>query len=287
MSFIRLSAGHASAVVAPDIGGSLLSFRCRDTEILRNADDDAVARSGPLGSALFPMVPWVSRIKNGRFSFGGRTAKLPLAPDLSPHSLHGLGWQNEWEVVSHQEAALRLAQSFSPPDWPWRASAEMTVSIEPGVLLIDLSLRNDDESPMPAALGFHPCFPRTPETRLELDAAGVWLMDGAGFPHEHAAAGWDRENALNGSAKLDALFTGWGQPARIVQRDHVAVLTASGPAKFLIVYAPPSGDFLCVEPATTMTDAVNRPEAADVTGLIALAPEETLTLAMRLEIETR
>ncbi|CCD01316.1 protein of unknown function (plasmid) [Azospirillum baldaniorum] len=48
---------------------------------------------------------------------------------------------------------------------------------------------------------------------------------------------------------------------------------------------PPGEDYLCVEPVSHMTDAVNHPEQPD-TGLRRLEPGEELSGTMRLRLET-
>jgi aldose 1-epimerase len=288
VTFIRLAAGSASAVVAPEIGGSLLSFQCNNVHILRKVDELALMAAGPLGAACFPMTPWVSRIKNGRFAFAGRNAKLPPAIDMSPHSLHGLGWQRSWSVAEREEGHVLLEQDYEPPDWPWRARTRMRVRIEDAALEIALSLTNLDDTPMPGGLGLHPYFPREADTQVRADVAGVWYMDEAGFPaaHHPRLPGWNPSDTTGfRGASVDNVFTGWNRRAVIEQHDLRTVLIAIGAADFLIVYAPPEGTFVCVEPASSMTDAVNRPEPPAVTGLRDIAPGDALTLTMRLDVE--
>ena len=46
--------------------------------------------------ASFPLVPFVNRIRGGRFTFRGREVRL--APNMAgdPSPLHGQGWLNPW-----------------------------------------------------------------------------------------------------------------------------------------------------------------------------------------------
>ena len=47
-----------------------------------------------LDAASFPLVPYVNRIRGGRFTFRGREVRL--APNMAgdPSPLHGQGWLN-------------------------------------------------------------------------------------------------------------------------------------------------------------------------------------------------
>ena len=48
--------------------------------------------------ASFPLVPYVNRIRGGRFTFRGREVRL--APNMAgdPSPLHGQGWLSPWQV---------------------------------------------------------------------------------------------------------------------------------------------------------------------------------------------
>jgi aldose 1-epimerase len=250
----------------------------------------ALSAIGALAASCFPMIPWVSRITHGRFDFAGRSAQLPPAPDGSQHALHGFGWRSAWDVTAQDATSLTLTQTYAPPGWPWRAHATFTMALAPHALRLDLALTNLDDAPMPGGLGFHPYFPRAQDTQLIADLGGVWEMNRGGFPARPAAAldawNWRDPDGFAG-ATLDNVFTGFRGPARLytLSTGRRLAITASEDCDHLIVYAPPGADFCCVEPVTSMTDAVNRPEPADVTGLRTIAPGATLAVWMQIDVE--
>ena len=51
------------------------------------------------------MLPFCSRIHNGRFRYGDRD--VSLAPNFppEPHAIHGFGWQGLWRL-SHKRLRL-------------------------------------------------------------------------------------------------------------------------------------------------------------------------------------
>ena len=51
-----------------------------------------------LEASSFPLVPYVNRIRGGRFTFRGREVRL--APNMAgdPSPLHGQGWLDPWQV---------------------------------------------------------------------------------------------------------------------------------------------------------------------------------------------
>src|ERR1700712_980880 len=96
----------------------MAGFGPRDTPILRAPDPAALASSGP--AAVYPLVPYSNRVGYCKFSWQGHDyTTLPNFGD-SPHSVHGVGWQRPWEIVS--SSALELVIRLRHPgdaDWPF------------------------------------------------------------------------------------------------------------------------------------------------------------------------
>ena len=98
---LTLSGGDLLLVLSPGLGGAIRDFSFvgggGHIPLLRpaRAGADAV-----LDMASFPLVPFVNRIRGGRFSFRGRDVVLApnMTGDFSP--LHGQGWLGAWTVES-------------------------------------------------------------------------------------------------------------------------------------------------------------------------------------------
>ena len=95
---VELEAGKLRLELSPALGGSIQAFTLAHQgaawPILRNA----VSSRNVLDASSFPLVPFVNRIRGGRFGFRGREIVLSpnMADDISP--LHGQGWLNPWAV---------------------------------------------------------------------------------------------------------------------------------------------------------------------------------------------
>src|SRR3569833_2612280 len=97
MPEVSLSAGNLILQLSPSIGGAISGF-----EWIGAGGSRSRLRKchTPLETALdaccFPLVPYVNRIRGGRFSFRGREVVLQpyMAGDPSP--LLGQGWLNPW-----------------------------------------------------------------------------------------------------------------------------------------------------------------------------------------------
>ena len=176
--------------------------------------------------------------------------------------------------------------------WPWAYRATQRFTLAPTSLSIALTLRNESAASMPAGLGWHPYFPRTPRTTITAEVQAIWLTDDEIMPTtlappRPAAADPSRGVAVDAVA-LDNCFVGWRRRALIEwpESGMRLVMAAEPPLDFLVVYTPAGRAFFCVEPVSHVTDAVNLAAAGRTdTGFRILEPGETLRTAVTLTPE--
>src|SRR6059058_4388740 len=158
-ALVQVSAGSLSLSLNPSIGGSICGFdwtdKHRSARILRGCNRNG---QNVLEASSFPLVPFVNRIKGGRFTFRGRTVRLQpnMAGDPSP--LHGQGWLSAWTVEHASEAAAALSFRHDAGEWPWEYEARQEFALDDGGLSVMLSCRNLSAEAMPCGLGQHPYF---------------------------------------------------------------------------------------------------------------------------------
>jgi aldose 1-epimerase len=276
---IELSSGDWQAELRPEAGGMITALRHRGIDVLRPMPPGT---DEPLESACFALAPYCNRIRDGRFSFGGR--EIALTPNFlpEPHTLHGLSWQRPWAVESQVESKCVLVDDYvGSADWPWAYRAQQRIRLGPKGCAVTLVLTNRSAEPMPAGLGLHPYFRRRPETEMRFEADHVLLSGadplptGISAPAEHfgnwtAGAGMPAET-------VDHCFVGWTGSA--VLRDELGTISLSADgAPHVHLYAPADGSALCLEPVTHTPDAPNR--APDE--MIILPPGCSASLTMRI-----
>jgi aldose 1-epimerase len=87
---------------------------------------------------------------------------------------------------------------------------------------------------------------------------------------------------------LDNAFVGWDGQAVVTwpERRVRLRLAASALLGTLVVYSPPGQSFFCAEPVSHITDAFNLAAAGQAdTGMLTLAPGETVRVTLRLAAE--
>ncbi len=292
---VRLRSGRFDLGVAPDVGSSIAQYTFDpggdEIHLLRPASHAALDDKVPTDTACFPLVPFSNRIAHAHLAFRGRA--IDLAPNFppEPHAIHGHGWQSPWEVADRSEGALRTVYEHEADEWPWTYRAEQTYTLSERSLTIDISVTNLASEPMPAGVGLHPYFPRTPGTRVRTSAEAVWLSDDESLPTERVEVPdeWRLENLDPNGVALDHNFSGWSHSARIEwgDRDTALVLSADEPLDHLVVFTPPGENFLCVEPVSNTLDAFNLIDRGrtDVGGTV-LDPGATLSGRVTFAPET-
>jgi aldose 1-epimerase len=282
---IVLAAGDWAATLRPDLGGAVASLTWRGRDILRPTPAEA---TDPLDTACFPLVPYANRIAGGRFAFGGREAALEVLPRFAPNALHGDGWRAPWRVLRSGADGVELVFEHAAGGWPWTYEARQVFSLSQAGMTVGLSIRNLDSAPMPAGLGLHPYFPAGPDSRLTVEAIGVWTVDETLIPTRLAPPAaiqdWAHGPSLGEAAAVDHCYAGWTGPARLSQGDLTVLVSASPEAGWLHVFTPAGAGYACLEPVTHRPDAVNAPDG-EVSGLVALAPGESLAMSMTIGLD--
>jgi aldose 1-epimerase len=286
---IALLAGPLRLELSPSIGGSISAF-----EWLGEGSPSAILRrcnSPPesvLDAASFPLVPYVNRIRGGRFTFRGREFRLSpnMAGDPSP--LHGQGWLGAWAVEQADQRTAALSFRHRAGEWPWDYAARQEFALDAAGLSIRLSCRNESAEPMPCGLGQHPYFNCTPQTRIDTGVSHAWTIDQHVLPVERvpATGRFDLRDRQVCGQDLDHGFGGWSGTARIADPAWpFAVALSSGNAGFFQLYSPSEGGIFVAEPVTHANAALNAPEADwPALGLRVIAPGEEMALDMRIDV---
>jgi aldose 1-epimerase len=295
MEPITLRSGPLGLALAPAVGGAIVRFWSdapgAPVELLRPTSELALRQGDPGVTASYPLVPWSNRIRDGRFTFGGRTITLAPNRPNERHPLHGHGFLAPWTVLDRAPSTATLEYRHAPDAWPWAYRARQGLRLTPTELELTLALTNEGDAPMPAGLGWHPYIPRTPETTLTARISEIWLTDPEILPVSCVAPSPDRDPrrglAVDRTA-LDNVFVGWDGHAVVTwpERGARLRLAASEPLRTLVVYTPPRQPFFCAEPVSHVTDAFNRAAAGHGdTGMLTLAPGESVRATFTLAPE--
>ena len=282
---LSLTNGPLVFDLTPEFGGSVRAFTASGINILRPSGAMTSERWDTRESAAFPMLPFIGRITNGRFTVGDKSVQLPANMAPEPHAIHGFGWQRAWTVLNATTSQAILEHTYHEADWPWPYRAQQIFKLTKHGLTVTLSVQNQGETPMPAGLGWHPYFP-SHATRLQAPVTQSWT--GLNQLPERTALTSHTDLRLARpvhSLDLDTAFDCKQSPISIETDQHTLTLTSDPIFSKLTVYHPDDADFFCVEPISHAPDAINMTLPDEETGLVWLGPGETLRGDISLHVK--
>jgi len=248
--------------LAPELGASLVNWEVMATgqALLRHSDPAALASRTPRQLGCYPLAPWSNRIAEG--GFARPEGWLPLAPNTAhdPYPIHGTAWQQAWQVDHHSARRARLMLHSKVP---FTYRAVLDVHLHDGCLRLDLHVTHLDEAATWYGLGFHPYFPRYPDTRLRATARHVWLAEEGQLPSYQAQIPQDwtfDAPAPLPTTVVDHAFGGWPGHCVIEQPSagYQLECSASGTEHFLL-FCPQGKPFFCFEPVSHPINAHHLP----------------------------
>ena len=301
-------AGTCRAEVWPFLGFNCLRWQVRNPDgtwgdILYTAPDWE-ANPVPTRSGHPVLFPFPNRLRDGRFTFEGKTYQLPLNEATGKHAIHGFTPRNPWRVVGTAAGAdsasitgqFKLSQDLPAARefWPADFSLTLTYQLTRDRIRVEAVVENPDTGPLPWGLGYHPyfCIPTAPgasadEMVLEGRTEAVWEADG-GLPtgqQQPVPAGLDfRTPRLIGTTVLDTLYTAAErfpsnelQPRAVLSHRMAPgrLTVACSPGfRYTLLFIPPHRKAVAIEPYTCASDAPNLAARGIDSGWQVLSPGE-------------
>lgn len=256
---VILEAGPLAVGLAPQSGGAVARFTCNGADLLRPMTAEAIASGKGSNAALYPLVPYSNRIRDGRLAFGSEVIQLARNWPGINHPMHGDGWAHAWQVVRSDARSAEIVYQHERADghggWPFRYRARQHYRLDETSFSIRISLENLEDRVVPAGIGLHPFFVREPDCTLTCRTAFVWRTDIEVLPIEciPVPSEWDFSQGRSpDSVFLDNCFDGWdghasiAWPSRKVRLD----LEALEPFRHAVIYTPAGQRFFCIEPVS-------------------------------------
>lgn len=272
-------------MLLPAAGGSIARFRAGGRDVLRPADDAALAEGLARRLGSFPLVPFSNRIADGGFMWRGVAHRLRLNFPGEPHAVHGEGFLARWSVAGHDDShAILIHDHDATGDgaWPFAYRATQRFDWWPGKLAVTLAIENRAAMPAPAGLGLHPYFALGDGATLTVQAERLWQRDDRKLPTTAGpvppALNLDRGGNFP-SLGLDHCLSGWDGRAVLDWPDRGLSLEMTADPVFahVMVASPLSAVHGAVEPVTHVPDPfaveIREPGAS---GMATLAPGEVL-----------
>ena len=284
VAVIRLAdaAKGVEVAVVPSLGNRASAMTVHGKNILYfPVSDLSELKKKPNLSGVPFLAPWANRLSEESFWANGKkyNFNMTLGNVRGPVPIHGLlansGLWEVMEVAADGKSAhvTSRLQFWKHPElmaqWPFAHEYEMTYRLAEGELEVKLTVKNLSAETMPIALGFHPYYriPDVPRDRwiARIPARKIAITDSRLVATgEFKEFDLPRPTPLLGHP-LDTGFTDLERDAQgrahfSVEAEGKEVETIYGPKyPVAVIYSPPGDavDFICFEPMTGITNALN------------------------------
>ncbi|MDA8358722.1 MAG: aldose 1-epimerase family protein [Actinomycetota bacterium] len=254
--------GHGSQeVVVTEVGATLRSYRVGEHEVIDGFGPEQWSHSGR-GQVL---APWPNRLGDGRYEFGGRSAKAALDEPERGNAIHGLVRWLPWRLEAHAQNVVAVACRVYPtPGYPFRLDLRIEYRLGRDGLTITTTAGNPGDATLPFGLGFHPYLTvgseRIDTVSLALPASRRLVLDSRALPtgEVQPVAGTEYDFSAGrviGPTRLDTAFTGLARPDGGVA---TATLRAPGAGRSVSLWADENFKYLMCYTGDTLDDEAER-----------------------------
>jgi aldose 1-epimerase len=195
-----------------EVGGGVRAYEVAGRPVLDGYAVDQMCGSGR-GATL---APWPNRLRDGRYTFQGRTQQLALSEPARSNAIHGLVRWLPWLLVDQSESSVTVEVTLLPQTgYPYGLRVTNAYTLDANGLTLATTAANIGPDPLPYGVGFHPYLtlgaPTVDEAVLTLPATTWIAVDERSLPSGTApveGTEYDfRTPRRIGGAVLDTAFT--------------------------------------------------------------------------------
>lgn len=292
---ITLSNDFLEVGIVPECGASLAFFRTKGAklfDVMRPASSTAIQKRDANGMAMFPMLPYTHRIKDGKFTYWGITRLVPPNHSNFKDPIHGDGWKAKWKVEESTPSMLRLSMMHGKEEkgYPFSYTAQIIYTLKDKTLDVAIQLTNTSVLPMPCGMGLHPFFPKTPNVTLTFETKNVWYHENDPIDRPyHTPEEWSFKQPKElKDATFDTCFGGFDGQAHIQWPKFGMGVTMKADENFghIVLYTPYHKNFFALEPTTMANNAFNLASEGIVgTGIKSIGPGESIDGVLSFTVE--
>jgi aldose 1-epimerase len=145
------AAGYRAVVTESGAALRVLSYGERALVDGFGADEMSSGGRGQL------LMPWPNRIRDGRYSFGGRDLQLALTEPKRSNASHGLARWAAWTLEEHTDNSVSLVyRVMAQTGYPWAVDLHVLYDLSADGLTVTQTATNLSGDPAPYACGAHP-----------------------------------------------------------------------------------------------------------------------------------
>ena len=269
MSHTSIRCGSSEAKISLE-GAYVARLSLDGEEVVKPSNDGSQTHGG-----IAVLIPYAGRIRNGRYTFEGRSFRLPVKAD--GHAIHGFAKDSLWKLAREKTGSVTLGSRLRSAEYPGVLDARIRYSVRPESFSTECSVTNVGSRSCPFVAGFHPYFLArswrvlTTGRTYRYTLADTYFPTGERRPFSFAEAG--------PGTSLDDCFRVAGA-VRLEAEGRTLVITRRR-MPYIIVYngKHAEGMSVAIEPYSGLEDAYN-----NGIGLVVLRPGESFSCGYKVSL---
>lgn len=163
---ITLKTNRSQGQIFPSLGGVLGDLQLFNGNTSLSILDSYQAADDTIAKAFYKshfLLPFPNRMKDGRYTFDGKSYQFPVNDANTTNNLHGFLEPISMEIIHQEEnenqAVVELKGSFEGLDYyPFPFDFYVKYTLTNSELIIQTKIRNTGNTAMPIGFGWHPYF---------------------------------------------------------------------------------------------------------------------------------
>ncbi|QNK59579.1 aldose 1-epimerase [Paenibacillus sp. PAMC21692] len=306
----RLVEGNTAAEVLPGFGMNIIRFIAGGEDVVLPPPSISALKAAPFRYGIAALSP-PGKTSNARFAYRGVEYRLPSRN--GKHNVHGEIGRWPWRIESYgadADSGAYLQASFAYRHdsggfaaYPADLEFSVTLRLKNGELALEGCARNAGDRSAPFSLGYHPYFCCDPNhTILEVPTFAQWSIGGDGnfdALREATDLALRLREGIAVSDIQEKLLCVQCRSFDDSERSspYICALTdresgrrilfqTDGLFAVMIIFLPPWGEAVSLEPHTCIPNAFNLSRDASETGASAIAPGQHIQFGWRIRVES-
>ena len=282
---LRSSGGASKVQISLNEGGRLSNLVFEDTQVL--ADFDASTYKNNYASSI--LFPFVSRIKDGKYTFNNSKYKLNCNEVDKNNALHGLVYNKTFActkkalTLNDASVTLQYKDYGKHQGFPFKFNIELTYTLNKKGIIVSVNIINKDEKTFPFSLGWHPYFysKNLDNSTLNFSSNKKYIFDNQQIISGTTNLNIEMPFQLK-AVTLDDCYLLKTNKIDFLTPEYSFKIESTSKENFLQLYTPEVYNVIAIEPMTGAGNNFN-----NKIGLQTLQPNETYNMKWLLAIETR
>jgi aldose 1-epimerase len=273
------------AQISLNQGGRLSNLVFEDTQVL--ADFDASTYENNYASSI--LFPFVSRIKDGKYTFNNLKYKLNCNEVDKNNALHGLVYNKTFVctkkalTLNDASVTLQYKDYGKHQGFPFKFNIELTYTLNKKGIIVSVSIANKDKKTFPFSLGWHPYFysKKLDNSTLNFSSNKKYVFDNQQIISGTTDLNIEMPFQLK-AVTLDDCYLLKTNEIDFSTPEYSFKIESTSKENFLQLYTPEVCNVIAIEPMTGAGNNFN-----NEIGLQTLQPNETYNMKWLMAIETR